>query len=271
MDLQAYLDRIGVAGTVRPDLATLRVMHRGHALSVSYENLDVQLRRPLTTDPSEAFEKIVRRRRGGWCYEMNGLLGAALEAVGFGVTRLAGAAHRAVRGDDMVGNHLVLLVQVNGQPWIADVGFGDGPRDPFPLREGPVVSDGYAYRLERLDADWWRFHNHPLGGAPSFDFTTRPADPDRIDHVCRDLQTSPASIFVMTVIAQRHTPDEIRLLRGRALRRVRGTVKTDELIDSPEALVEVLRREFELDVPEAAGLWDNVCARHDQLFAAAAD
>ena len=70
--------RIGFSGVARPDLATLRAIHRGHALGISYENLDVQLGRPLSTSPAEAFDKIVRRRRGGWCYEMNGLMGAAL-------------------------------------------------------------------------------------------------------------------------------------------------------------------------------------------------
>jgi N-hydroxyarylamine O-acetyltransferase len=267
MDLQAYFDRIGYRGTPRPDLATLRAIHRAHALSISYENLDVQLGRPLTTDPAAAFAKIVHGRRGGWCYEMNGLLGAALDAAGFKVTRLAGGVHRATRGDDAIGNHLVLLVDLDGEPWIADVGFGDGPRDPFPLREGPVISDGYAYRLERLDGDWWRFHNHPAGGAPSFDFTTAPADPARLDAMCSELQTSPASPFVMVAIAQRHFGDEIRLLRGRTFRRVRGEAKEDHLIATADDFVALLNREFELDLSETADLWPRICARHDELFA----
>jgi N-hydroxyarylamine O-acetyltransferase len=266
VDVQAYLDRIGFEGVPRPDLATLRALHRGHSLAISYENLDVQLGRPLTTDPAAAFAKIVHGRRGGWCYEMNGVLGAVLDAVGFKVTRLAGAVHRASRGDEAVGNHLVLLVDLDGEPWIADVGFGDGPREPYPLREGPIVSDGYAYRLQRLDADWWRLNNHPDGGAPNFDFSLAPADPARLAAVCETLQTSPASIFVMTAIAQRHLGEEIRLLRGRFFRRLTPQTKTDSLIDSAEAFVALLKREFELDVPEAAGIWDHVCATHERLF-----
>ncbi len=269
MQLQAYLDRIGFKGVPRPDQATLRALHRGHSLAISYENLDVQLGRPVTTDPAAAFDKIVHGRRGGWCYEMNGLLGAVLEEVGFKVTRLAGGVHRAVRGDEMVGNHLVLLVDVAGEPWIADVGFGDGPRDPYPLREGEIACDGYVYRLERLDADWWRFHNHPAGGAPSFDFTREPADPVRLAQMCQVLQTSPTSVFVMTAIAQRHLGDEIRLLRGRAFRRLTPGSQADSLIDNAQDFVALLKREFELDLPEAASIWDRVCARHDELFAKA--
>ena len=266
MDVQAYLDRIGFQGVPRPDLATLRALHRGHALAISYENLDVQLGRPMTTDPAAAFDKLVHGRRGGWCYEMNGVLGAVLSEIGFKVTRLAGGAYRAVRGDDAIGNHLVLRVDLEGEPWIADVGFGDGPRDPYPLREGPIMCDGYAYRLERLDGDWWRLHNHPAGGAPNFDFTVKPADEARLEAMCQTLQTSPASIFVMTAIAQRHMGEEIRLLRGRAFRRLTPDGQTDSLIDSAQDFVALLKREFELDLPEAATIWDRVCARHEELF-----
>jgi len=267
MDLQAYFDRIGFTGIARPDLATLRALHRAHAFAISYENLDVQLGRPLTTDPEAAFEKIVRRGRGGWCYEMNGLLGAALDEIGFKVTRLAGGVMRALRGDEAIGNHLVLLVDLDGEPWIADVGFGDGSRDPFPLREGAFVADGFEYRLEQFEPGWWRLHNHPDGGAPNFDFTLTPADPALLAAKCHELQTSPASVFVMTAVAQRHMADEIRLLRGRAFRRLTPGSKTDTLIDTADAFVALLRREFELDLPEAADIWPRVVARHDELFA----
>lgn len=266
MDVQAYLDRVGFQGTARPDLATLRALHRGHSLSITYENFDVQLGRPVTIDPAAAFEKIVRRGRGGWCYEQNGLFAAVLDEVGFKVTQLAGAAYRAVRGDEAVGNHLVLLVDLDGAPWIADVGFGDGPRDPYPLTEGEIVSDGWVYRLERLDTDWWRLHNHPAGGAPNFDVSLEPADLAQLSAKCQELQTSPASAFVTTAIAQRHMPGEIRMLRGRAFRRITLDGKTDHVIDDAAAFVALLKNEFELDLPEAASIWDRVCARHEEMF-----
>ena len=268
MDVQAYLDRIGFRGVPRADLPTLRALHRGHSFAIPYENFDVQLGRPLTIEPAAAFEKIVHGRRGGWCYEMNGLFGAVLEAIGFTVTRLAGAAMRKDRGDDAIGNHLVLLVQLPDGPWIADVGFGDGSRDPFPLREGTIRSDGYNYDLARVDADWWRLTNHPFGGAPSFDFTLEPADPARLAFKCHELQTSPESGFVLNAVAQRHAPgEEIRLLRGRSFRRLTPAGPQDSLIDTAEAFVALLKHEYDLDLPEAAGLWPKIVARHEALFA----
>jgi N-hydroxyarylamine O-acetyltransferase len=267
MDLHAYFNRIGFTGPARPDLATLKAVQRAHALGISYENLDVQLGRPLTTDPAAAFDKIVRRRRGGWCYEMNGVLGAALDAIGFKVTRLAGGVMRSLRGDDALGNHLVLLVDLEGEHWIADVGFGDGPREPYPLREGAFACDGYDFALERLQDGGWRLHNHPAGGAPNFDFATDPADPALLAAQCQWLQTAPESPFVMTAVAQRHMEEEIRMLRGRAFRRITPTSQTDALIDTADDFVALLKREFELDVPEAAEIWPRVMARHEELFA----
>ncbi|MFL5296487.1 MAG: arylamine N-acetyltransferase family protein [Phenylobacterium sp.] len=269
MELAAYFERIGFAGPARPDLATLRALHRAHLLAIPYENLDVQLGRPLTTDPAAAYDKIVRRGRGGWCYEMNGLFGWALEQVGFAVTRMAGAANRELLGDVVAGNHLVLLVQVEGEPWIADTGFGDGSIEPFPLRVQAMTVDGFPFRLEPLDDRWWRFHNHPNGGAKSFDFVVEPADPALLDGRCQWLQYAPESGFVLNLVAQRHRSGGILQLRGRVLREVTPTGLTSRLLGSADELVAVLREDFGLDVPEVAELWSRVVARHEAVLAAA--
>jgi N-hydroxyarylamine O-acetyltransferase len=267
VDLGAYLDRIGFAGEVRVDAATLTALHRAHLMAIPYENFDVQLGRPVTIDPEAAFEKIVTRRRGGWCYEMNGLFGLALQTIGFPVTRLAGGVVRSLMGEVMVGNHLVLKIELDGQAWIADVGFGDGVLEAFPLAEGAVRTGGFDYRMERLADGWWRFHNHPLGGAPNFDFQLQPADPALLREKCLWLQTAPDSPFVQNATAQRHRPGEILILRGRVLKRVRPDGAEDHLVASADELVDILAREFDLDLPEAASLWPRILSRHEALFA----
>ena len=278
MDLQAYYDRIGFRGDARPDVATLVALHRAHLLAIPYDSLDVQLGRPVSLDPAAAFDKIVTRRRGGWCYEMNGLFGAVLQAIGFKVTRMAGAAMREVRGDFMIGSHLVLLVEPQigaagswtAGPWIADVGFGDGALEPFQLTPGAMSFDGYDFRLEALDAQWWRFHNHPAGGAKSFDFIVEPADPAVLQEKCDWLHDAPDSPFVQNLICQRYRGVEILQLVGRSYRQIEGGIRRERLIDSAEDLVEVLARDFTIDLPEAAGLWPRVVARHEQVMADAA-
>jgi len=86
--LDRYVARIGYRGPRDPTLGTLRALHRAHLLAIPYENLDIHLGRQLTLDPEAMFTKLVDERRGGWCYEMNGLLGRVLETLGFDVHKV---------------------------------------------------------------------------------------------------------------------------------------------------------------------------------------
>src|SRR6185312_1179403 len=130
MNLAAYFARIGFEDDAQPDLRTLTGLHRLHAAAIPFENLDVQLGRKLTIDVSEAYDKIVMRKRGGWCFEQNGLFGWALREIGFDVARATAGVMRETLGDVQMGNHLCLLVQLD-RPYLADVGFGGSLAAPL--------------------------------------------------------------------------------------------------------------------------------------------
>ncbi|HWA92222.1 MAG TPA: arylamine N-acetyltransferase [Rhizomicrobium sp.] len=266
--LALYLRRLGLSERPPATLEGLRAVHRAHLRAIPYENLDVQLGRTVTTAREHCVEKIVRRGRGGWCYEMNGVLGWALEALGFKVTRLAGAVMREAFGDPFAGNHLVLKVELAQGLYLADAGFGDGPLEPFAIRPGAFSSAGFDFRLEQVDGDWWRLHNHAYGGAKSFDFKLDPADETLLAARCHDLQTQEWSPFVQNLVAQRHTPEGLTVLRGRVVRLVTPQGFTDRTLDSEDELVRFLREGFGLDVPEIASLWPKICERHEALFTA---
>src|SRR5262249_24611720 len=89
LDLDAYLARVGYTGDRAPSLAVLDALHLAHATHVPFENLGILLGRPVLLDLESLQAKLVRGRRGGYCFEQNALLAAALEALGFAVTRLA--------------------------------------------------------------------------------------------------------------------------------------------------------------------------------------
>jgi N-hydroxyarylamine O-acetyltransferase len=260
VDLDAYLGRIGFEAEPRVDLDTLRAIHRAHLLAIPYETLDVSLGRRVSRDPDAIFDKLVTRRRGGWCYEMCGLLGMALAEIGFEITPLAGGVERVVRGDSAVGNHLVFLVMLD-KPYLCDVGFGDGLLEPILLEPGVVRQTFLEFRLEQLDAEWWRLHNHPEGAASSFDFQLTRANEALLDERCLWLQTSPESSFVQNVVCQRHVPDGLVMLRGKVMKRVTATGVTRSELGSPDELVETLAEVFGLDLPEAATLWPVIEAR----------
>lgn len=264
MNLDAYLHRIGFAGEAKPDVDTLRQMHRQHLLTIPYENLDVQLRRTVNLDIQRIYTKIVEQSRGGWCYEMNGLLEWALREVGFDVMRMTGGVRRAEWGDAMLGNHLVLGVQLD-QPWLADVGFGDGAFEPVPLKPHAFEQRGFSYHLEQM-GEYWRFHNHGGGAADSYDFSLAPADESLFAKQCAWLSSSPESRFVQNLSCQKFVPHGYDIQIGRLARQVTPQGKREWLVDSAGQLVETLNDRFGLDVPEIAGLWDEIAARHEALF-----
>jgi N-hydroxyarylamine O-acetyltransferase len=267
MNVDSYLERISYDGPLRADLSTLVALHHAHLRAIPYENLDVQFGRPVTIERPAIFQKIVEGRRGGWCYEMNGLFGWALSELGFKVARSAGAVMREVRGADAVGNHLVLKVELEEGIYLADVGFGDGPLDPIRIAEGPFISHGFEFALSQQDEGWWRLHNHKHGGASSFDFDLTPANESLLAERCFWLQTSPESPFVQNAVLQRHAADGLWMMRGRVLRHVTPHEQEDFLVESAPEYVGVLEEVFALKLPDAAELWPRICARHEMIAA----
>ncbi|MFD2352676.1 arylamine N-acetyltransferase [Nonomuraea ferruginea] len=158
LDLDAYLDRIGHGGPRTPSAATLRAVHRAHVTAIPFENLDVVLGRGIPLDPKSLQDKMVTGGRGGYCHEHNLLFAAALERLGFPVTRLLARIRLGGRSH-LPRSHAMLLVTADGRRWLADVGFGgDGLVEPMPFAEEATASAGpWRWRLTR-DGDLWILH-----------------------------------------------------------------------------------------------------------------
>lgn len=134
IDIAAYCARIGVSGPLPPTPATLKRLHHAHLLAIPFENLDIHWGRPIVLDETRLFDKIVTQRRGGFCYEQNGLLAAVLRALGFRVERLEARVHANTWDSGRPWDHLTLAVTLE-QRWLLDVGFGEGFREPLLLDE----------------------------------------------------------------------------------------------------------------------------------------
>ncbi|WOJ94766.1 arylamine N-acetyltransferase [Congregibacter variabilis] len=265
MELDAYLHRINFVGTPKPDLDTLFQLQRQHLYSIPYSNLDVQLGRPLTTDVKSSYVKLVEQRQGGWCYEMNGLLGAMLESVGFQVMRMSGGVRRDARGDSAIGNHLVLCVQLD-EPWVVDVGLGDGPYEPYPLKAHTFSQRGFTFRLEHVNG-YWRLHNYAGSTAPTFDFVHQTADEGQLSAKCHWLSTEAESPFVNALVYQRVVPDGYDLQVGRVATTVRPGVREERLIDSADEFVRAIYHRFGIDEPALESLWETVLEQHEIYLA----
>jgi N-hydroxyarylamine O-acetyltransferase len=155
IDIDSYFARIGYRGGIAADAETLRALHLAHITSVPFENVFVQLARAVLLDVPSLEQKIIRERRGGYCFEQNGLYSAALEALGFRLTRLA-ARVRLGASSVLPRTHMLLLVECDGIQWIADVGFGGwGLLEPIPLEADCIVKQGaWSVRLRREETQW---------------------------------------------------------------------------------------------------------------------
>ncbi len=268
VQLETYFERIGYTGPSAPTQDVLAELLRAHALRVPFENLDVQLGRSTTTDPEAAYDKIVTRNRGGWCYEQNGLFGWALSAIGFEVTRVSAAVMRADRGRVADDSHLALLVGTVDSDVLrlVDVGFGGSLIEPIQLREGEYDQDPFRIGLRQLTASRWQFWENAGDGVFSFDFLAEAADEAALERKCRYLQTSADSSFVQNLVAQMRLPDSHVTLRGKVFSRLSPTGETKRLIESPDELVTALHDVFGLDVPAIAALWPRIEQRHAAVF-----
>ena len=261
--LDGYLARIGYSGSLHRDLATIAGLVRAHVQAIAFENIDVQLGQPLDTDPQAAFAKLVKRRRGGWCYEHNGVLGAALVALGFDVVRMSAGVMREVRGDAAMGTHLCLLV--DGR-WLVDAGFGSWLGAPVSLEPGTWQQPPFPVNLRKTDDGLWRVAVGQGNTAMSYDFHPAPANEDELSQLCHWQANDPASPFVQNLTVQRRCGDRFMMMRGKVLSEVGSEGETRRELGSAGELVACLRETFLLDVPEVAELWPAIDERHQALF-----
>ena len=159
MDVQAYLNRINYDGTVAPTAETLRQLHLAHLLSVPFENLSIHAGEQIVLEDEALFRKIVSRRRGGFCYELNGLFAALLRALGFEVAMLSAQVANDDGGFSRDFDHMTLMV-TSEQRWLVDVGFGDSFIEPLSLdRREAREQRNRAYRIVsglRSSCSFWQ-------------------------------------------------------------------------------------------------------------------
>jgi N-hydroxyarylamine O-acetyltransferase len=230
-----YLDRIGDDGPLDATADTLGRLQRAHLLAVPFENLDIHRGRPIVLDLEAVFEKVVRRRRGGFCYELNGLFGWLLGELGFDVSMVSArvADERGELGPEF--DHMALLVRLD-RVWLADVGFGAFSREPLPLVESEErLSDGVAYSVER-DADAWTVVARDANGArPEYRFAPVARRLDEFEPMCHFHQTSPESHFTRKRVCSLATPDGRVTVSDLRLIVTRGAERTErDLADEAE-------------------------------------
>lgn len=236
----AYLDRIGAPPPARPDVATLRDLQVRHLRTVPFENLSIHLGEEIALEQAALVDKVVRRRRGGFCYELNGAFAALLTALGYRVTLLAARAF----GDGRFGplfDHLALRVDVDG-PWLVDVGFGRFSHHPLRLDvRGDQADPGGTFRIvpgEHGDLDVL------CDGRPEYRLELRPRELIDFEPTCWWHRTSPRSHFTRSLTCSRLTDTGRLTLSDRRLIRTDHSERTEVVLASDAEVLNAYREHF---------------------------
>ena len=259
LKLHRYLRRIGYGGPLSPTRQTLHNLHRAHLLAIPFENIDVQLGMVPSLDHDCIFEKLVVRERGGWCFEMNLLFAWAVRQIGLRVDVIGANVNRSRYVEGAPINHLALLVHLD-EPYLADVGFGNGFLTPPPLREGAFNDGRFDFKLT-CHGNYWRFYNHRENGA-TYDFTGAPVDAAVIEAANRSLATTSESPFVQTLVCSQLTGDGMITLTNAALRVYSPQHLNEESAASHEAFERILHDRFHLEIDRSEALWTRVADQH---------
>jgi N-hydroxyarylamine O-acetyltransferase len=248
LNIKAYLERINYPGSLAPTAETLRELQTAHLLTVPFENLSIHAHEPIVLADEDLFAKIVERRRGGFCYECNGLFAALLRAIGFDVVMLSAEVAHAEGGFSRPFDHMTLMVNLE-QRWLVDVGFGDSFLEPLLLdvrgeqaqgeRAYRIVPDeGYLILIRRDRRD----NNQ---SEPQYRFTLQPYKYDDFAEMCHYHQTSPQSHFTQGRICSRATPEgRITLSEMRLITTSKNGGRQERTLASEEEYAATLRECF---------------------------
>jgi N-hydroxyarylamine O-acetyltransferase len=253
VDLGAYAARIEYTGEFRADFETLRGLHLAHATHIPFENIDVLLGRTPDLDVEALERKLVGARRGGYCYEQNTFFAAVLEQCGFHVTPLAARVRwGAPAGSVRPKTHMLLAVDVEGERWVADVGFGgDGLLLPIPLAPGVAGRQfAWTYRLMAEGGQYVLQSERSEGWLDVYSFTLEPQYP--VDYQVANWYTSthPKSVFRSMLRVQMPGPEVRLTLVNRTLIETTAKGNRETEVGDDSGLLRVLQERFGLCFPE---------------------
>jgi N-hydroxyarylamine O-acetyltransferase len=250
LDLAAYLGRIGYSGSVQPSRATLEALHLAHATHIPFENLDILLGRPIRLDLASLQDKLVRGRRGGYCFEQNLLFASVLERLGYSVTRLAARVY--YRNQPKVPRtHIALLARIEGAAWLADVGFGlEGLLLPVPFVAGREARQfAWTYRVIESEGEWTLQSLREQSWTELYSFSLEPCLAVDFEPANHYTATHPDSRFMRTLTAQLPSPVVRYRLRNRELMLDRGAGVSRRILADDDELLAVLAGTFGLRFP----------------------
>lgn len=245
---EAYAARVGLTALPRPDEAGLFALHHAQFYTIPFENLDIQLGRELDLTPSGLFSKLLERSRGGYCFELNGLMLLALQHLGFEARPVLARVH--LHTPPSGRTHQINAVTLGGKTWLVDVGFGGGgPRQPMLLEDGWEARDRFwGYRIERREPWGWLMSSFEGDWRESYSFDLGHVTAQDVAVGNYYTSHSPDSHFTRMRVVSLPTPDGRVSLRDQELTRVVDGTPDVTAVPEGDSTLDLLRREFGIEL-----------------------
>ena len=198
METEKYLERINYEGDTQPTPVLLRILQNNHLFRVAFENLDIHYKTPIELNLDAIFEKIVIRRRGGFCYELNGIFHQLLDSIGFDVKMISARVFN--QGQQIFSpefDHMAIIAKIDSSDYLVDVGFGEFALSPLKIELNTVqIDERGSFRIERHDDSYYRVAKQVgENWVPEYMFIPTKRDLSEFKEMCHYNQTSPLSHF----------------------------------------------------------------------------
>ncbi len=250
MNLNAYLNRINFTDLIVINQSCLRKVHRAHLFNVPFENLDIHLKNPiLLDDPTRIYDKIVNQRRGGFCYEQNGLFALMLQQMGFMVSHIEARVSRPDGGFGIPFDHLALIVELE-ERWLVDVGFGDSFTEPLRLDSSEVQTQyGQHFRIQH-DGNRGVYSRQKDSGSwhDEYEFYLKPRQLTDFTPGCEYHQTSPQSGFTKKGICSLATEYGRKTITPTSLIITANGNRTERELKNEQEYHDLLNKEFGINL-----------------------
>ncbi len=248
INVEEYLKRIQFTGRIKTDIETLKALHRQQLYFIPFENLDIWNKQEIILDINQLENKIINNRRGGFCYELNGLFYELLKQIGFDVKMIAARVYNLVGDLGQEYDHMALIVQLD-KTYLVDVGFGASFHEPLLLETGTIQKDvNHYFKIEEYDKGYLCLYWSEDGVkfTKKYLFTLDRKELSDFIPMCNYHQFSPESIFTQKTICTKAWKNGRITLSDHKLITTIGNTKHEKLIMDEDELNKILEEKFDI-------------------------
>ena len=260
MDVARYLERIQYDGRLTPTMEILNTLQRQHVLHIPFENLDIHYKTPINLDINHIFEKVVGRKRGGFCYELNGLFFELLMSIGFNVKMVSARVfNNEQQTISAEFDHLAIIATIASMDYLVDVGFGEFALQPLKIELEKNQNDPRgAFRIEKYDGTYYKVSK--LTGDQwiiEYIFSLKERQLDEFKEMCQYHQTSPQSHFTQNKLCSLATENGRITLTTDKIKIKEGDTITERALKSEEDFLSALEEYFNISLQSSFDLAGN--------------